>query len=147
MFSAKDLTPVQVEQIKVWASEGDQLANIQRKINSDFGISPSVTYLDTRFTLIDLGIELISPDEPEPKKPEETKEKLVPQEYVDATVDKIVRPGYLASGSVVFTDGMKATWGIDQMGKLNVDPQEPGYKVTDADTIAFQELLRDKLQS
>lgn len=146
MFSVKDLTPEQVEQIKVWASEGDQLADLQRKINSEFEISPSVTYLDTRFVVIDLGVELISPVEPEKEKEDEAEEELIPQGYVDATVDEIVRPSYLASGSVVFSDGMKATWGLDQMGRLNVDPKDPDYKVTDEDTIAFQEILRDKLK-
>ena len=146
MFSIKDLTPEQVEQIKVWASEGDQLADLQRKMNSEFKLSPSITYLDTRFAVIDLGIELIKEVEPEEKKEEPEVKELIPQGYVDATVDGIVRPGFLASGKVIFSDGMHATWGLDQMGRLKIDADDPSYKITDEDTIAFQEILRDKLQ-
>ena len=146
MFSIKDLTPEQVEQIKVWASEGDQLADLQRKMNSEFKLSPSITYLDTRFAVIDLGIELIKEVEPEEKKEEPEAKELTPQGYVDATVDGIVRPGFLASGKVIFSDGMHATWGLDQMGRLKIDADDPSYKITDEDTIAFQEILRDKLQ-
>ena len=146
MFSVKDLTPEQVEQIKVWASEGDQLADLQRKINSEFELSPSITYLDTRFAVIDLGIELIQEEEPEEEKKEPEAQELVPQGYVDATVDEIVRPGFLASGKVIFSDGMKATWGLDQMGRLKVDADDPSYQITDEDTLAFQEILRDKLK-
>ena len=146
MYSVKDLTPEQVEQIKVWASEGDQLADLQRKMNSEFKLSPSITYLDTRFAVIDLGIELIKEVEPEEKKEEPEAKELIPQGYVDATVDGIVRPGFLASGKVIFSDGMHATWGLDQMGRLKIDADDPSYKITDEDTIAFQEILRDKLQ-
>lgn len=146
MFSVKDLTPEQVEQIKVWASEGDQLADLQRKINSEFELSPSITYLDTRFAVIDLGIELIQEEEPEEEEKEAEVEELTPQGYVDATVDEIVRPGFLASGKVIFSDGMKAAWGLDQMGRLKVDADDPSYQITDEDTLAFQEILRDKLK-
>ena len=146
MFSVKDLTPEQVEQIKVWASEGDQLADLQRKINSEFKLSPSITYLDTRFAVIDLGIELIKEEEPEEEKKEPETQELIPKGYVDATVDEIVRPGFLASGKVIFSDGMKAAWGLDQMGRLKVDADDPSYQITDEDTLAFQEILRDKLK-
>jgi len=145
MFNAKDLTSEQVEQIRVWASEGDQLADLQRKMNSEFQLSPAITYLDTRFAIIDLGIELIVEQAPEAEK-EEMKE-LIPQGYVDATVDGIVRPGFLASGSVTFSDGMKALWGLDQMGRLKLDADDPDYQIDDEDMISFQEILRDKLKA
>jgi len=146
MFSVSALTEKQREQIKIWASEGDQLAELQRKINSEFGLGDSLTYLDTRFTVIDLGIELIEEAKPEEKKEEPPKE-LVPQGYVDATVDEIVRPNFLASGKVIFSDGVNALWGLDQMGRLSLDADDPNYKVSDEDMIAFQEILRDKLKA
>ncbi len=145
MFNIKDLTPEQQDQIKIWASQGDQLADLQKKINSEFKFSPAITYLDTRFAIIDLGIDLVVPAKPEVKK-EEPKE-LTPLGYVDAKVDEIVRPGYLASGKVIFSDGMNALWGLDEMGRLKLDADDPGYKVSDEDTLAFQEILRDKLKA
>jgi len=152
MFNLTDLTAEQQEQIKVWAGEGDQLADLQEKINSEFQLKQSITYLDTRFLVIDLGIELIAEAKPEEKKPEEKKPEdqpkaLVPQGYVDAVVDEIVRPGFLASGKVIFSDGMHATWGLDQMGRLSVDADTADYKINDEDMIAFQEILRDKLKA
>lgn len=149
MFSVADLTKEQIEQIKVWASEGDQLADLQKKINSEFKPSSAVTYLDTRFAIIDLGIEIIQEAEPEEEVSEETPDskELTPLGYVDATVDTVVRPGFLASGNVIFSDGMKALWGLDQMGRLKLDADDPSYQVDDEDMIAFQEILRDKLKA
>lgn len=147
MFNLTDLTAEQQEQIKVWASKGDQLADLQEKINSEFQLKQSITYLDTRFLVIDLGIELIAEAKPEEKKPEDEPKALVPQGYVDAVVDEIVRPGFLASGKVIFSDGMHATWGLDQMGRLSVDADTADYKIDDEDMIAFQEILRDKLKA
>jgi hypothetical protein len=144
MFSITDLTEAQIEQIKVWASEGDQLADLQKKINAEFKLSPAITYLDTRFAIIDLGIELIVEAEPEEEKQEEPK-ALTPLGHVDATVDTVVRPGFLASGKVIFSDGMNALWGLDQEGRLKLDADDPSYQVDDEDMIAFQEILRDRL--
>ena len=89
MFSASSLTDDQKTQIKNWAAAGDQLNDIQQKMESEFGIS--VTYMDTRFLVIDLGIELVKEEAPEPPKEKEPA-PLEPLGYVDATVDEIVRP-------------------------------------------------------
>lgn len=145
MFNVTDLTTEQQEQIKSWASQGDQLADLQKKINTEFQLSPSITYMETRFAIIDLGIELVEEAKPEEPKEEQPKE-LTPLGYVDATVDEIVRPGFLASGKVIFTDGMNALWGVDEMGRLKVDADDPSYEITDEDMISFQETLRDKLK-
>lgn len=146
MFSVTDLSEEQIEQIKVWVSEGDQLADLQRKINSEFKLESAVTYMDTRFAIIDLGIELVVAAEPEEEKQDEPK-PLTPLGYVDAKVDTIVRPGFLASGTVIFSDGVNALWGLDQEGRLKLDADDPSYQVEDEDMVAFQEILRDKLKA
>jgi|TARA_B110000879_G_scaffold54294_1_gene76920 hypothetical protein len=146
MFSVTDLSEEQIEQIKVWTSEGDQLADLQRKINSEFKLESAVTYMDTRFAIIDLGIELVLAAEPEEEKQDEPK-PLTPLGYVDAKVDTIVRPGFLASGTVIFSDGVNALWGLDQEGRLKLDADDPSYQVEDEDMVAFQEILRDKLKA
>ncbi len=147
MFNAKDLTDQQQAQVAEWAAAGYQLNDLQKKMSEAFGAN--ITYMDTRFAVMDLGIELVVEEEPDPEEgevEEETKE-LTPLGYVDATVDGIVRPGYLASGKVIFSDGMKALWGLDQEGRLSVDADDPAYKIDDEDMIAFQEVLRDKLKA
>ncbi len=144
MFNANDLTDEQKAQVAEWAAAGDQLNDLQKKMTEAFGIS--ISYMDTRFAIMDLGIELVTEEVPVEEKKEEPKE-LTPQGYVDATVDEIVRPGFLASGKVIFSDGMNALWGLDQMGRLSVDADDPSYQVDDEDMIAFQEVLRDKLKA
>ncbi|MFT6794856.1 MAG: hypothetical protein ACJAR1_002872 [Rubritalea sp.] len=146
MFSVTDLSEEQIEQIKVWVSEGDQLADLQRKINSEFKLESAVAYMDTRFAIMDLGIELVLAAEPEEEKQDEPK-PLTPLGYVDAKVDTIVRPGFLASGTVIFSDGVNALWGLDQEGRLKLDADDPSYQVEDEDMVAFQEILRDKLKA
>lgn len=143
MFNAKDLTDEQKAQIAEWAAAGDQLNDLQKKMSEAFG--KNITYMDTRFAIMDLGIELVVEEEPEPE-PEE-KQELTPLGYVDATVDEIVRPGCLVSGKVIFSDGMKALWGLDHEGRLSVDADDPDYQIDDEDMIAFQQILRDKLKA
>jgi hypothetical protein len=50
------------------------------------------------------------------------------------------------SGDVTFSDGVKARWMIDQIGRFGLDPEKPGYRPSDADLQAFQLQLRSELQ-
>ncbi len=145
MFNANDLTDEQKAQVAEWAAAGDQLNDLQKKMTETFKIN--ISYMDTRFAIMDLGIDLVVEEAPVEEKKEEEPKELTPLGYVDATVDEIVRPGFLASGKVIFSDGMNALWGLDQMGRLSVDADEPGYQIDDEDMIAFQEVLRDKLKA
>jgi hypothetical protein len=148
MFSISDLTEDQIEMIRGWVAEGAQMAEVQKKLNEEFGFK--VTYMDTRFLALDLELEFASEDEP--KGAESSDSPLVgegeaaevpsgPGE-VSATLDQVARPGAMVSGSVTFSDGMKGIWLIDEMGRPSIDPDQPGYQPTEADLIAFQ----DKLQ-
>lgn len=145
MFNAKDLTEEQKTQIAEWAAAGDQLNDLQKKMTEAFGFN--ISYMDTRFAIMDLGIDLVVEEEAPAEKEKKEPKELKPQGYVDATVDEIVRPEYLASGKVIFSDGMNALWGIDQEGRLSVDADDPSYQIDDEDMIAFQEVLRDKLKA
>ena len=141
MFSALQLTEEQKEKITSWAASGAQLADLQLKMQEELGIQ--ATYMDTRFMVLDMGIELVKeqvvPSEPEPEV------LAVPTGVVEATVDEIVRPGALKSGSVSFSDGEKALWMIDETGRLSLDADTPGYNPEEDDLINFQEKLRDLL--
>ncbi len=50
------LTEDQITTIKSWIESGDDLGKIQNQINESFDIN--LTYLETRFLLSDLKIEL-----------------------------------------------------------------------------------------
>ncbi len=64
---------------------------------------------------------------------------------VSVTVDQITRAGALASGKVTFSDGKSAAWTLDQMGRLGLSAEEPGYKPPQEDLMDFQVELQKKL--
>lgn len=142
MFSASKLTPEQVAALKQLAAEGASMSDLQRHIKEDFG--HSLTYMDTRFLILDLGIELIEEAKVVPK--EEEKAAPVPTGFVSTTMDSLTLPGALVSGKVTFSDGETAVWMLDQTGRPGLDPDTPGYSPTREDIQEFQLQLRDIIQ-
>jgi hypothetical protein len=142
MFSASKLTPDQKEALKQWAAEGATMSDLQRHLKEDFG--HTLTYMDTRFLILDLGIELI--EEPKIEKKEEPKAAPVPTGFVETTMDTLTRPGALVSGKVVFSDGETAIWTLDQNGRPGLSAETVGYRPTPEDIQEFQIQLRDLIQ-
>lgn len=60
-------------------------------------------------------------------------------------MDPVTRPGMLVNGSVTFSDGQKATWGLDQLGRVALQPETSGYRPSDNDRIEFQSALQKQL--
>jgi hypothetical protein len=89
MFSAKQLSEDQVSAIKSWAVGGAQLPDIQLRMKEEFKLS--LTYMDTRFLVLDLGIELVEEKKDEPVA--EVKPAPVPTGEVSVTMDGIALPG------------------------------------------------------
>ena len=141
MFSISQLSDDQKKQIAQWAEAGAQLPEIQKSLEEEFKIQ--ITYMDTRFLVLDLGIELVK--EVVVEEPVVAEVVKVPTGFVDASVDEIERPGALKSGAVTFSDGEKALWIIDQEGRLSLDPETAGYEADEEDLIKFQDKLRDLL--
>ncbi len=142
MFSANSLTPEQKDALKNWAAEGATMSDLQRHLKDDFG--HTLTYMDTRFLILDLGIELVEPAKPEEKK--EEKPAPVPTGVVTATMDSLTLPGALVSGKVTFSDGETAIWMLDQNGRPGLDPDTPGYRPSPEDIQEFQKQLRELIQ-
>jgi hypothetical protein len=142
MFSASQLTPEQKDALRQWAAEGASMSDLQRHLKEDFG--HTVTYMDTRFLILDLGIELI--EEPKVVPKEEEKAAPVPTGFVSTTMDSLTLPGALVSGKVTFSDGETAIWMLDQQGRPGLDPDTPGYRPTQEDILSFQTQLRDLIQ-
>lgn len=156
-----------------WVEDGAGLNDVQRRIKDEFGIS--MTYMDVRFLVLDLGATIRDKQpaksaEPAPvadaadlpgEAPEAPAEPIAPEEeaepaeaaplsesHVSVTLDKIVRAGALASGSVTFSDGVTGGWMLDRMGRLALTKiSQPGYQPTDADLEAFQLELQSKLSA
>lgn len=163
MFDAKKLTDDQVATIKEWASEGAQLADIQKRIEDELEFR--LTYMDTRFLVLDLGIEIRNLEE-EAKEDELDEPELTPSEAelteddlevipptpqgsgpVSVTVDEIARPGVMASGRVSFADGQSGMWYVDEMGRLGIDPDTAGYRPTEVDLKTFQRELQRVMET
>jgi hypothetical protein len=138
MFSASKLTPEQVASLKQWAAEGATMSDLQRHLKEDFGFT--LTYMDTRFLILDLGIELVEEKKDEPKV--EEKAAPVPTGKVTVTMDSLTLPGALVSGKVTLSDGETAIWMLDQTGRPGLDPDTPGYRPAQEDILEFQVQLR-----
>ncbi len=143
MFSASKLTPDQIDSLKQKAAEGATMSDLQRHLKEDLGVS--ITYMDTRFLILDLGIELIEAPKEEPKK-EEEKPAPVPTGTVTVTMDSLALPGAMVSGKVTFSDGETAIWMLDQTGRPGLDPDTAGYRPSQEDIMEFQIQLRSLIQ-
>ena len=145
------LTEEQKQRVSQWIADGMKLADVQRKLADDFDVR--VTYMEARFIVDDLKLTPLDPPEPAKVASESTApapvsplDPLVPSGGgVVLKVDEITRPGTLVSGTVTFSDGGKASWHLDQMGRLGMHPETVGYHPPDADVETFQIALEKEL--
>ena len=63
-------------------------------------------------------------DEPVPPEEPPADGEAAPRGVTSVTLDQVQRPGFLATGAVSFGSGAKGLWGLDQMGRLHVEPVE-----------------------
>jgi hypothetical protein len=154
-----NLTEEQRQRVAKWISDGAKLAEIQNRLQTEFGIK--LTYMEARFLVDDLKL---TPKDPEPPKvitppapaapaapgllPNEPVEEPLPAgvgSKVSVSVDQIARPGAIVSGKVIFSDGQTADWYLDQTGRLGVVPKQTGYKPTPTDVQDFQIALQQEV--
>ena len=143
MFSASKLSEDQKTALHQWAAEGASIADLQKRLKDEFDIG--ITYMDARFLVLDLGIELVEAPKDE-KKPEDEVAKPIPTGTVTVTMDGIALPGALISGKVTFSDGETAIWMLDHHGRPGLDPDTPGYRPTQEDVIDFQKQLSEMVR-
>jgi hypothetical protein len=153
-----ELTDIQKQTVAAWAKEGCGLSEIQKRLARDFQIA--MTYMDVRFLVLDLGLQIKEPERkpgPPPdlgapagrrgsQPPVEADALAAPAGGLQVEVDRVTRPGTVVSGTVTFSDGVKATWALDQMGRLALDAGRRNYRPSEADVQAFQETLSQELQ-
>ena len=169
------LNDLQKDAVRGWVAEGAGLSDVQRRLQEEFGIS--MTYMDVRFLVLDLNAQVQDKPEPVEKKPAPPQQEAVPAEdavadglppedgaapaedegytppefadaHVSVELDRVVRAGALASGSVTFSDGVTGSWYLDRMGRLGLTKvSKPDYQPTQADLEAFQMELQAKLQA
>ena len=162
------LNEEQLKAVAAWFAGGASLDEIQKRLTSEFGVH--VTYFDLRMIVADLPQpepeipeNPESPENPEipespenPENPESPENPEIPEspeapdnpEKVSVTVDAIMIPGTMASGDVVFSDGVKGKWYLDQMGRLGLGGDLPqGYRPAPEDAALFQARLMEALRS
>lgn len=154
-----ELTEQQKATVTAWVEEGCGLSEIQRRITSEFELRP--TFMDVRFLILDLGLE-IKDASASAAKTVDTKgetagevdlaaDDVMPEAHpggigVTVEVDRLIKPGALISGTVVFSDGMTAAWMLDQTGRLALDPAQPGYRPDPEDIESFQRALQEEIK-
>lgn len=156
------LNDSQKSAVKKWVDEGCGLNEIQRRLASEFQLN--LTYMDVRFLVIDLGLEIKEQKRaapiptlqappagagPAPAPPPlgDEGDEGVGGGGVQVELDRITRPGAVISGTVTFSDGTAAKWMLDQQGRLGLDAGKPGYRPSPEDVQEFQMILSQKLQS
>ena len=162
------LSEEQKNTVAKWFAAGEGLAEIQKRLSSEFGID--LTYLDVRLLVADLP----QPSEPEPpEQPAEPAESPDEQADTDVTeppeapeipeepenpetpaggelsvvVDPLAPPGAIACGSVTFSDGTTGKWMLDQMGRLGLSGLPEGYRPSPEDGAQFQPKLLAALRA
>ena len=70
-----------------------------------------------------------------------------PASDLTVEVDDLTIPGTFASGAVTFSDGTKAKWYLDQLGRLGLDDVPPGYRPSPGDAALFQCRLVEALRA
>ncbi len=163
MSTAKSLSEEQIAKIQEWADAGTDLSDIQKLLGSELDVR--VTYLETRFLLDDLGIEIAKEPEPEPEPeveeapepageegPGDPEADLPAEPALDGdatatvTIDTVQRPGAIVSGRVTFDGGESAAWWLDQMGRLGMDTDNTDFKPSESQLMEFQRELQRAIQ-
>ena len=154
------LTDEQKRTVAEWVAKGLGLGDIQRRLGAELGVN--MTYMDVRLLVLDLGVAI--KDKPAPKPTPVTgpvtgpggalggglgggsSPAAPPAGGVTVSLDRLMKPGALVSGTVTFSDGVTANWALDQMGRLALDARQPGYRPVEADVRAFQTQLQGLLE-
>ena len=144
----------QKREIARWVADGMGLSDIQKKINDDFAVV--MTYMDVRFLVDDLNLTLIDEEEEVPVEDAADADGLAdtaPEDSspagsggVQVELDTVNPPGSMASGSVVFSDGERKSWTVDQFGRLGLSGGSEDYKPSEEDVAEFQKALDSALR-
>jgi hypothetical protein len=109
-------------------------------------LPPQPRHEEEASPMVDLDEELSKDNEAAPLDDGMPEEQEGMGGAVTLTMDSLVVPGAMVSGTATFSDGTKARWFIDQQGRFGIDPEIPNYRPSPADMQAFQMQLRIELQ-
>jgi len=150
-----NLDEAQRKQVSAWIAEGLKLSDIQNRLATDLGVR--LTYMEVRLLVDDLKLTPKDAERPKPptsalaapaaapSAPVPPAAPAPPGGKVSVSVDQLARPGAVVSGKVTFSDGMNADWHLDELGRLGLSAQTPGYRPAAADVQQFQLALEKEL--
>ncbi|MCS7090592.1 MAG: hypothetical protein RMN51_11155 [Verrucomicrobiota bacterium] len=141
-----NLTEQQRQQVARWLAEGAKLSEVQDRLAKEFGLR--LTYMEVRLLVDDLKLQVKDPEPDNAQSTTQTQqipEARPTEKRVQLSVDELTKPGAVVSGKVTFSDGQKANWYLDQMGRLGLAPEKPGYRPSANDLDEFQQLLEREL--
>ncbi len=102
---------------------GKTLSEIQTELNARFDLK--LKFMDVRIMAAELENIDWGKNDPVEPEPEAEPEPKAATPAGDGTtrieMSKILRPGAMAGGSVVFQSGVTAEWYVDQYGRLGLD--------------------------
>ncbi len=162
------LTEEQKAAVAQWTAGGASLNEVQDRLKQEFGLT--LTYLDARLLVMELGLKLQEKKQPEPPPAAEPAPAAGPEDgdgegdfpedeladaegagtepppapgggNVSVSLDAITVPGTMVSGKATFSDGKTVGWYVDQMGRLGLRAPEPGYQPPPGDIAPFQREL------
>ncbi len=163
------LSEDQLKSVAAWFADGASLDEIQKRLVTEYGVH--VTYFELRMIVAELpqpeegegadaqarvppggddaGATSCAPPEGDADAQEgdaDAQERVPPGVTVEC--DAIMIPGTMASGDVVFSDGQRGKWYLDQMGRLGLGGDLPqGYRPSPEDAALFQARLMEVLRS
>ncbi|OVE80971.1 hypothetical protein BVY04_04380, partial [bacterium M21] len=115
------------------------------------------TYMEMRLIASDLEVNWKKQDGTDKVEEEATDEAGEEGDAVQAeavlegetqiSISKIVRPGAMMSGDVVFKSGKRAEWYVDNMGRLGLNPADESENPDEEDLQDFQVKLQEQIQS
>lgn len=147
-MTPQQLTDQQVAQLREWAAEGLDLNAMQKRINEELHLP--MTYMETRFLLLDHDISLASA-KPEPEaadgEPAPADAAPAPAGVTTVTVDEITPAHAIISGKVTFISGKRATWHFDKTGRIDWAPLdgEPSEEDLRGFEKELQQVLRNQM--
>ncbi len=149
------LSEEQIKSVKEWIEEGLGIGDIQIHLQKKYSLH--LTYMETRFALDDANLSpkaVIEAPKTQDKLSNQLDStvvaskdnKMVNKGGVSVNVDPVTRPGALVNGSVTFSDGQKASWQLDNMGRISLKADVPGYRPNSEDLMQFQKEIQNQLE-
>ena len=116
-----NLSENQIESVKKWVSDGACIGEVQKRLASEWGVS--MTYMEVRFLIDDIGAELVSKNEPQGSEPD-ISESAAKMQNVAGDSDFDSDGGQ--AGEFSSPDGYDSADSVDAGGSMEGDSAEGG---------------------